>query len=421
MRRSEIFESFVKIAQEKGLISDAEHAEHTEKDFSETNPRMDSLTIEQISKLYNTKPEQPADMKYKNNIMEDAHPDPIVISPSYDALNGLVESEIEGQNIRMRIVMKEPDGHLVNRKYAEKQLVLSLVRTAEQLDNLEQDELRKLADVCLIQASGSSFKKVAWIPVAIAIAAAIGVLYAKQHLRFHSDGFEADYSKATAEIDDLLNSAQSTQTTLGAGYEYTPAFLQMVAQLKTQLSKLQGAVQKIVPVLEKIEIPRTGMELKDLSAQPATQEAATALEDFKKTVEEVYPFINRVITNFANEGFKQRAIAQKGILSSMVDATEILHGGAGLIADDFDDVKHALQTLKVDIDNIVKGLQASEGAQQSATQQLQETQAEETKLFQHQTPAAGGGEVSPTEVATEEAASPFAALEKGFEGLSGGL
>ena len=76
MRRFEIFESFAKIAQEKGLVSKAEHAEHTEKDFSETNPRMDSLTIEQISKLYNTKPSLPKDMEYTKNIMEIAHPNP---------------------------------------------------------------------------------------------------------------------------------------------------------------------------------------------------------------------------------------------------------------------------------------------------------------------------------------------------------
>src|SRR5271166_4104687 len=147
MRRSEIFESFVKIAQQKGLISDAEHAEHTEKDFSETNPRMDSLSIEQISKLYNTKPAQPKDMEYQRNIIEDAHPEMVVISPSYDKLNGLVENENEGQNIRIHISLKEPDGHLTQRKYAEKELIMALVRTANDLDNRNQDQLCKLADV----------------------------------------------------------------------------------------------------------------------------------------------------------------------------------------------------------------------------------------------------------------------------------
>lgn len=417
MRRSEIFESFVKIAQEKGLISDAEHAEHTEKDFSETNPRMDSLTIEQISKLYNTKPEQPADMKYKNNIMEDAHPDPIVISPSYDALNGLVESEVEGQRIRMRIVMKEPDGHLVNRKYAEKQLVLSLVRTAEQLDNMEQDELRKLADVCLIQASGKQFKKVAFWPVAIAIAAAVGVLYAKQHMRFHSDGWRADYQKAIGEIDDLLSSAESIQTTLGAGYEYTPAFLQMVTQLKAQLEKLNSAVETVIPAIEKVETPRTGQELAQIASHPDTQAAAQALAQFHDSFKQQIPFINKVINNFGNEGFKQRAIAQKGLLSSMVDATEILHGGGGAIADDFDDVKHALQTLKADLQNLAQGLQGAQDAQQEASSQLSSAKSEEEKAFQ---PPAAPESATP-ESAQPTAKGPLSAIEDETKGLFGGL
>src|SRR5512142_1100769 len=152
MKRSEIFESFVKIAQEQGLLAEAEHAEHTEKDFSETNPRYDSLSIEQISKLYGVKPDKPKDMEYKKNIMEDAHPDSVVISPSHDKLNGLVENNIERQNILLHIVHKEPDGHLTQRKYARKQLLLSLVRIGNELDNRGDDELRKLADACLEQA-----------------------------------------------------------------------------------------------------------------------------------------------------------------------------------------------------------------------------------------------------------------------------
>lgn len=404
MSHSDIFDNFVKIAKQKGLISEADHAEHTEKSFSETNPRMDSLTIEQISKLYNTKPEMPKDMEYKHNIMEDAHPEPVVISPSYDALNGLVENEIEGQNIRLRIVMKEPDGHLTQRKYAEKQLILSLVRVANELDNRNQNELCALADVCLTQATGQPFKKVAQWQIAIPIAAAIGVLYAKQHMRFHSDGFEADYQKASSEIDDLLTS----NSNLGVGYSYTPAFLQTVNQLKGQLDKLHTAVQQITPILENIETPRTGQELKQLAQQPAVQNAAKALDSFKEVVHDTYPFINRVITDFGNEGYKQRAIAQKGFLSSLVDSSEILHGGGGLVADDFDDVKHALQTLKVDVDNLVKGLQASESAQASATQQMQATESEESSLFQQ--PDAGKPEEG-----------GISSLDQEGKGLFGGL
>src|SRR5579864_6611672 len=153
MSKSEIFDSFVKIAQKEGLLSESDHAEHTEKDFHESHPRHDSLTIEQIGKLYNVKNKMPKDMEYEHNIMEDAHPDPVVLSPAHDKLNGLVENNNERQRIMMRIVHKEPDGHLTQRKYAQKDLVMSLVRLANALDNDGQDELRVLADVCLEQAT----------------------------------------------------------------------------------------------------------------------------------------------------------------------------------------------------------------------------------------------------------------------------
>src|ERR1700676_3795466 len=97
MSKSELLDSFIKIATDKGLLSEtpnkpvkaetsqrsdvfesfaeimkgAEDAEHTEK---EGKVRWDSLSIEQIGKLYNTKPALPDDMKYEHNIFEDAHP-----------------------------------------------------------------------------------------------------------------------------------------------------------------------------------------------------------------------------------------------------------------------------------------------------------------------------------------------------------
>lgn len=376
MSRSEIFESFIKIAQEKGLVSNAESAEHTEKDFSETNPRMDSLTIEQISKLYNIKPSLPKDMEYKKNIMEDAHPDSLVISPSHDKLNGLIENNIERQNILLHIVHKEPDGHLTQRKYAEKELIMSLVRVANELDQRDQDGLRKLADVCLLQASKNKLTKVAFEFLIAGIAALVAAFYTKQHIKFHSDGFTQDYQKALGEIDDLLTSNSNW-----VGYSYTPAFIQMVNNLRLELSKLNAGVQKVLPLLEKIETPHTRSKLEEMSQQPETQEITEAMKEFQATFDEVAPFINTVINNFSNEGFKQRAIAEKGFMSSLVDSTEVLHGGAGLVADDFDDVKHALQTLQVDVQNIAKGLQSYQSVKQQVTQQLEASQAESAATF----------------------------------------
>jgi hypothetical protein len=405
--RSDVFEAYTKIAQEQGLISEDKPAEHTEKSFHETNPRHDSLSIEQIGKLYNTKPPSPKEMTYKRNIIEEAHPDTLVISPSYDKLNGLIENENQGQDIRIHISLKEPDGHLTQRKYAEKQLLLSLVRVGNELDNDDQEELAKIADVCLSQAAGRRFRKVAFWPVVIGIAACVAALYAKQHMAFHSDGFSADYQKATAEIDDLLNS----NTNWGVGYQYTPGFLQMMNKLKTELAALNTEVQKITPILDKLQTPRTGKELAALAQQPDTQEVTQALQEFQNTFDEVNPYIMGVIADFGNKQFKQRAIAQKGWMSSMTDATEVLHGGAGLIADDFDDVKHALQTLGKDIANIATGLKTSQSVKQTVTQQLQNTQEESQKTFEPEAEAAPG--------ATPEAKqdSGLGAMEEAVKGF----
>jgi hypothetical protein len=391
--RSDIFESFVKIALKEGLISEGDHAEHTETSFPETNPRHDSLSIEQIGKLYNTKPSAPKEMEYKKNIMETAHPDSLVISPSHDKLNGLIENEIEGQNIRLHIVHKEPDGHLTQRKYAEKQLILSLVRVANDLDNRNQEELRKLADVCLIQASGKQFRKIAFPLMFTGIAAAVAALYAKQHLNFHSDGFEADYQKAIKEIDDLLNSNTNWQI----GYSYTPTFIQTLNKLKTELAKIQNEVQKILPLLNEVDTPHTTDELKELGKQSTTMSAAQALSEFRSVIHTELPFINEVISEFSDPGYKQRAIAQKGGISSMVDATEILHGGYGLMADDFDDVVHALNTLLKDIKDIAQGLIRAQNHGQALQQKMQSAETQETEMFSPPTaPAASPTQTAPS-------------------------
>ncbi len=409
--RSDIFEEFARIAQAKGLIA-SEHAEHTEKDFHETNPRMDSLSIEQIGKLYNNKPQSPKEMEYKKNIMEIAHPEPAILFQSHDKLNSLIENENEGQNIRMRIVMKTPDGQYNQRKYAEKQLILSLLRTANDLDNRGQEQLSKLADVCLEQASGKQFTKTAqWQLVVGGIAAAIGALYLKQHMNFHSDGWTVDYQKANAEIDDLLTS----NSYYVVGVSYNPAFIQMVQQLKDKLGQLNAAVQKTLPILNSLEQPKVANDLKQIAASQKVQEATDAIKQLQSVFDEVIPFINTVIKNFSNEGFKQRATVSKGFMNSLVDATG-LHGGHGLVSDDFDDVAHALGTLKGDIKNIADGLNAYPDAVAEANARLTQAKEESTKTFAPDaslTPETG---TTPEAVATPE--TPWAKAEEALESLN---
>ena len=425
MSKSEIFDSFVKIAQEQGLISEGEHAEHTEKDFPETNPRHDSYSIEQIGKLYNTKPNRPEDMDYKKNIMEDAHPVPVVLSPAHDKLNGLVENENEGQNARIRITLKEPDGHLTQRKYAEKQLVMSLVRLANDLDNSNQQELCKLADACLEQAASKKkdqkLTKQAVGPLLIigAIVAVVGVIYAKEHLPTHALGWSQDYDKADAAIDAMLNATQS----FGVGYTYKPELLQMLNQLKQVLAEINGIVEKVTPALEEVEAPRTGPgiteEILKLSKDPATQQASQAVKDLRASMVKNLPFVRKVVSNFGNESYKQRMIADEGTISSWIDATSILHGGHGLITDKFDDVADALNVLRGDLVNLVKDLKGVDNAQQQMKDQLAGAQQEVDLDFKD--------EKAPAEKPAETPGKPsggggiLGPLEEETKGLFGGL
>lgn len=396
MRRSEIFEAFVKIAEEKGLVSKSSPEENI-ADLSKSH-RADSLSIDDISKLYGVKPPAPEDAQYKRNIIERAHPDPLVITPSYDKLNSLIENNNERQDILLHIVNKNNDGSIVQRKYAERELILSLVRVGNDMDNRGQDELRALADVCLRQSN--PIKKQGQLQVIIPIIGAIvGGLYAKQHLRFHSDGFDADYEKAINELDDLL----SSNSNFGVGYDYKPEFVGVVNDVKNKLSELNTAYKAVLPHLDKLEMPRTGPELLQMAKTTDSHEAIHALQEFKKVVAEVQPYLTKVVSDFSNEAYKDRQVAHKGFVSSIVDSSEILHGGTGLVADDFDDVVHALQTLLVDVNNVQKFLMEADSKARQDVAKLQAsigtatTEPETTSVPLPSVREVGGTPASPVE------------------------
>lgn len=384
MSRSEIFDSFVKIAQEKGMISNDSSA--AKKQLEKTH-RADSLDITAIEALYGVKPNAPKGSDYENNIMEAAHPNSIVISPSYDKLNGLVENNIERQNILLHIVHKTPDGLSTQRKYAEKDLILSLVRLANDLDNNDQTELLSLADTCLFQVSAKPLKKQAAIPLIMAAVAVLGMFYAKQHLSFHSDGFKQDLTKLNSEIDDLLGSNSSMQTSLGAGYEYTPAFLKTVSELKSRVVNFGTLFNQVMPILERMQQPKDGKELMELVKQPETQEIIAAYDKFRSEYDNLLPYLATTDQNFSNEAYKNQSISHKGWMSSLVDSTEVLHGGKGLVADDFDDVVHALHTFMNDAVNIAKSLKQVDSLKKMWAERLQQASVQSQKELGPETSA----------------------------------
>ncbi len=376
--KSDVFDSFVKIAQEKGMISN--DSEDSKKKLEKTH-RADSLDISAIEALYGVKPNTPKDMEYEHNIMEDAHPNSVVILPSYDKLNGLVENENERQNINIHIVMKTPDGLSTQRKYAQ-ELVLSLVRVANDLDNKNQDKLMALADLCLLQAS-QPLTKTAVAPLVIAgvaaAAALIGGIYLKNHMAFFSDGFEQDYQKLVAEIDDLIESNDSIQTSVGAGYNYRPEFIQEMQNFKNKLAGYYNLYKSIEPYIDQLEKPKDAGELLEAIKKPETNAIVNAYKSFRSATDKILPYFQKIEQDFDNPSYKQRQIVEKGWAMKVVDP--FLHGGKGLVADDFDDVAHALKTFMGDMQNINKALKEAKSHEDSLTKDLTEASYKSQEMF----------------------------------------
>lgn len=107
--------------------------------------------------------------------MEEAHPEPVFVSDSYDKLNGLVENLQEQQQILYNIVFKPARGSLFYQKYAStsQDLMKELIRLGYYLDNTNHIQLSKIADQCAGQ-----LHKEAIAPLAIAgiIAGALGLI-----------------------------------------------------------------------------------------------------------------------------------------------------------------------------------------------------------------------------------------------------
>ena len=390
MRRSEIFDSFVKIAQEKGMISN--DSKDSKKKLEETG-RADSLDISAIEALYGVKPDAPKGSDYKKNIMEVAHPNSVVISPSYDKLNGLVENNNERQNILLHIVQKTPDGLLTQRKYAEQDFLLSLVKVANELDQNNEEDLRTLADACLEQAvKKKSIEKQAWVQLAVAAVVAVLVgVYLQQHLPMVNDGFEKNHQKLIAELDDLIEANGSWQTTLGAGVKYKPQFIAEMQDFKSKLDGFYTQVEALMPIIQKFDKLRDGSQLAEVSKKPEAQEVKAAYDKFRSSYMNFLPYMKDILAKFANEDYKLRQIEEKGVLTKVVDAPQVLHGGKGLIGDDFDDVKRALTTYRASLVEIAKVLREAQTLDTKATAQLEQAQNEAKKDMPDLDPNASSG------------------------------
>jgi len=368
MKRSEIFDSFVKIAQERGLISN--DSSESKKKLEQTG-RAGSLGISDIEALYGVKPDTSKGMGYKKNIMEVAHPNSVVVSPAYDKLNGLVENNIERQNIILHTLNKTPNGLLTQHKYAEKDLVLSLVRIGNDLDNQNNDELRALADTCLQQIIENPLKKEAIGPLGIAaivagVAATLGAIYAHQHLPNIDRGLTENYHRLMEELDDILKD----NVFLGVGHEYDEELKEDVVGLKNRLTKFMEIYENNHAALRELERPKDASDVIRIATSPKTARVQQAYKNLGAVISNMMTYINQMEKNFASKLYKSRHTKNKGFLTSLIEDAYIVGGKTSLLADDFQDVINAIATFKTSVAAIMQELQNAKSIEEKAKADL---------------------------------------------------
>ena len=168
-RESEIFNEYAKKALEDGVISQDDL-----KKEAQEKVRYDSKSFSDIEALYGHKfePNKGED----ESIIDVAHPETMVVGPAYDAMNAVVENEHQRKDIMTFVALKDPDGHLVQRRYvkASGDLISSLVSTGFAMDDADEEALMKLADSCAGRLSEKGLKKKAWANLAFMAAMTIG-------------------------------------------------------------------------------------------------------------------------------------------------------------------------------------------------------------------------------------------------------
>jgi len=376
---SEVFDNLVKIAIEQGIISEGSEPEHTAKNTK--NPRWDSQDISTIEALYGVKPNMPKGMEYENNIMENAHPDSVVISPSYDKLNGLVENNIERQNILKHIIYKQPEigtpnqfrypmstSLYPNTKHAQKDLMLALVRVGNDMDNRDNDELRILADACLNQVHYNIRKEAAIIlPIAIGIAAVFGGIYLQQHLANLDRGLTESYNRLQESLDAFMNSSVG----LGFGHEYDVTLKEHVSGLKNRLSKFWDTYQKVTPIIEALERPKDHNDVIKMAQDPKIISITEAHKELLDEVNDLYSYLDKISKDFENIDYKAEH-TQKGAVVSLLDSIPFLHGsGKGsLLADDFDRVINAITPFRTGVKRLMDSLNGADDVVKKSQEEI---------------------------------------------------
>lgn len=232
MRESEIFNAYLKTAQEMGLLSDEpvikEAADKSRNDLSD------------IELLYGISP----DGKKSKDILEEAHPETAIIGSAYDAMNAVVENLNQRQSIMTHIALKTPNGKTVQRRYVEasNELLNTLISTGFELDNNDEPELMKLADSCAERINKVAIGPLAligWVAAGIGSVSGLGYYFTQAGPLIQN--IEENAKILLNEISDLENKSYSAD--LIKLVEHIRSLNNKFIKLLSELSSIQRKIQ----------------------------------------------------------------------------------------------------------------------------------------------------------------------------------
>lgn len=375
---SDILNEYYKIAVEKGLIK--KEAQQTrdekwaDKEYREKIQALYGLDINNTDK----------------SIIEEAHPNMLIIAPSYDKVNGLVENEEQRHDIMVGLVNKSPVPNTPTRKIAEKELLDALISIGFALDSEDQDALRDKADECSIElvkqveakTAPKQIKKEAiaflavlpYILYSVGAIAAIGVIKS-QLVGFISQGPMADTERLISELNDILD-------------KVGPQNRQIIKEWIDALNWFHGESNKIKSLLSK----QSTVEIKDISSidkvglEKASKYTKEEFEEIKK-----YTKLTETVSNNLHRLRAALNSMQEQSDSSESEWWSALKGAwHSFVGSDLDDAKNATDALISSLKKYIASLpavveQAKETAEQhknSIKEQLQQQTSQSPKETQ---------------------------------------
>jgi len=306
--------------------------------------------------------------KFKN-IIEEAHPEKAIVQDSYDSIQGLVENENERQNIIINILQqKHENAQLINKKYSETQLLLSLLKVANKSNN---DQLKTLAYACKNQIE----KKAYYWYAAVGILTAL--LYAAEHLPKVSQGLELDYGSAREALQDILDSDDSNPVLFGQ--DWSNELIKLTNELLSSIGKLYSKSRELVQFTSKLQKPSNSNDLVAMAQNTAlVTDMKKAFEEFKQLRDEEIPSIQSAISKFTDNSFKALNTKNKGYLSYVTDALPggFMSGGFGFFADKLDKAAKALKAFSKSLDGVSSVIDGTIQEAQTTNSKLQAAQSQ---------------------------------------------